>query len=75
VIIDENTVEKKVDNFIKENNLKQLNKDPHRQVAKTNPTNTSKMQSTSGQMDTQIPSKYKAYSPNTEHIHKDAQRQ
>jgi len=28
VIIDENTLEKKVNNFIQENNIKQLNKDP-----------------------------------------------
>jgi len=28
VIIDKNTLEKKVDNFIQENNIKQLNKDP-----------------------------------------------
>jgi len=28
VIINENTLEKKIDNFIQENNIKQLNKDP-----------------------------------------------
>jgi len=28
VIINENTLDKKVDNFIQENNLKELNKDP-----------------------------------------------
>ena len=75
MILNEKTLEKKIDYFIQENNLKKnIKQRPHRNISKTNPKSTSKIQCTSEQTVTQILSKYKTYSPKTEHIHKNAQR-
>jgi len=50
MVINENNLEKKTDNFIQENNKKTIKQKPHQHISKTNPTSTSKMQCTSGQM-------------------------
>ena len=67
-----NELEKKIDNFIQENNIKQLNKDPtdmyQKQIQQA-------LQKCNALVNKQIRSKYKTYSPETEHIHKNAQRQ
>ena len=67
LIINENTLEKKIDNFIHQKNIMKLNKDPTETLKKQIQKGLRKCNTI---VDKRSHSKYKTYSLKTEHIHK-----
>jgi len=59
VIIKTDTLNKKVDTFIKDNNMKQINKDPTGKYKKNNPTNTTQKQPLNRKTKPEISDEYK----------------